>query len=290
MVFARVQVADVSFDAVTESQAVRFVRDALARGEGGRIITPNVDILRLASGRDGQVGRYVDDASLVVADGAPVVWASRLAGTPLPERVAGSDLVWSLSRMAAHTARSVFLLGGSPGVPGPARSGAAPPAARAVLGCATDRLRLRPTVAGSGAQRAAEVLQARCPGLRVAGSLSPPHRFDCDPGALAAVRDELVGARPDLVYVGLGFPRQERVISAVRPYLPGAWFLGCGSAINFVAGDRVRAPRWMRSCGLEWLHRLAAEPGRLGHRYLRRDLPFALRLLAGAVKSRYDMG
>src|SRR2546422_1060175 len=84
-----------------------------------------------------------------------------------------------------------------------------------------------------------------------------------DPARFARVRDAVLNAQPDLVFVGLGFPRQEEVISRLRPELPRTWFLGCGAAIDFVAGDRRRAPGWMRRNGLEWLYRLGTEPRRL---------------------------
>jgi N-acetylglucosaminyldiphosphoundecaprenol N-acetyl-beta-D-mannosaminyltransferase len=242
-----VELAGVGFNALTEEEAVARVRAGLARGEGGRILTPNVDILRQ------EPAEYAADATLVVADGMPLVWASRLAGTPLPGRVTGAGLIWSLSRALAVDGRSVFLLGGQP--PG-------------------------------GWRRAADALRATCPRLWVAG-LSPAFGFDTSPARFARVREAVVAAAPDLVFVGLGFPRQEEVISRLRPALPGAWFLGCGAAISFVAGDRRRAPGWMQRGGLEWLHRLGTEPGRLAGRYLRRDAPYAARLLANAAARRY---
>ena len=96
----------------------------------------------------------------------------------------------------------------------------------------------------------------------------------------------MVEAEPDLVFVGLGFPKQERLIEHLRPVLPTSWFLGCGAAINFVAGDCVRAPVWMQRSGLEWAHRLAKEPRRLARRYLREDAPYAVRLLATSAMRR----
>jgi N-acetylglucosaminyldiphosphoundecaprenol N-acetyl-beta-D-mannosaminyltransferase len=93
----------------------------------------------------------------------------------------------------------------------------------------------------------------------------------------------VAAARPGIVFVGLGFPRQDLLITRLRPLLPGAWFVGCGSAICFAAGTARRAPLWMRRSGLEWLHRLAREPGRLARRYLVHDLPFAVRMLAHAL-------
>lgn len=253
----RVSLAGVGFDPITEDEAVTHVRRALDAGVGGRIVTPNVDILRQAA-RDPDLRAALTTADLVVADGAPLVWASRAAGTPLPARVAGSDLIWSLSRGLARNGRSVYLLGGEPsraGVP-------------------------------EGAQRAAGILTNACRGLRIAGHASPRYGFDRNPVALAAVCREVVEAKPDLVYVGIGFPRQERLIELLRPDLPGAWFLGCGAAINFVAGDQVRAAGWLQRAGLEWLHRLVSEPRRLANRYLRHDVPYALRLLAGAAFAR----
>lgn len=247
-----VEVAGVRFDAVTEEEAVERVRGALGRGEGGRIFTPNVDILR----QDHRP--YLRDATLVVADGMPIVWASRLAGTPLPERVAGSNLILSLARGLAGDGRSMYLLGGVPAVPG--RS--------------------------SGAERAALRLRADCRGLRVSG-VSPPFGFVADARLFETVRDRIVAYRPDLVCVGIGFPRQEVVINRLRRLLPGTWFLGCGGAVNFLAGDQRRAPGWMQRRGLEWLHRLGREPTRLADRYLRHDAPYAARMLANAAARRY---
>src|SRR2546423_11848824 len=133
-----VELAGVAFHALTEDETVDRVRDALARGTGGRILTPNVDILRQ------DPARYAADASLVVADGMPLVWASRLAGRPLPERVARSSLIWSLSRALSVDGPSAFLLG-------------RPPPSRWA--------------------RAADALRATCPALP-AGRLNPAFCFD----------------------------------------------------------------------------------------------------------------
>ncbi|WP_460493997.1 WecB/TagA/CpsF family glycosyltransferase [Dactylosporangium cerinum] len=89
-----------------------------------------------------------------------------------------------------------------------------------------------------------------------------------------------------MVYVGIGFPRQEHLIRRLRAALPGTWFLGCGAAVNFVAGDIQRANPAMQKAGLEWLDRLAREPRRLARRYLREDAPFAAALLARSLHHR----
>jgi N-acetylglucosaminyldiphosphoundecaprenol N-acetyl-beta-D-mannosaminyltransferase len=257
--FSRVDLDGTGFDRLTEDEVVAIVRDAIASGRGGRIMTPNVDILRQAQ-VDAGVRAYLADADLVVADGMPLVWASRLSGTPLPERVAGSSLVWSLSDGLGRDHRSVYVMGGTPFDP------------------MTGEL--------DGATRAAGRLAAASPGLRIAGTLCPPYGFERDADGFAEVCRQVAAARPDMVFVGLGFPKQEQVITRLRPYLPRTWFIGCGAAVNFVAGDIDRAPRWMQRTGLEWAHRLGTEPRRLAGRYLRHDAPYALRLLAGAATKR----
>ena len=255
--FDRVELDGTGIDRITEAEVVAVVRDALANGRGGRIITPNIDILRRAAAEP-QLRRHLDDADLIVADGMPLIWASRLGGAPLPERVAGSSLIWSLSEGLGRDGRSIFVAGGTP-----------------AAGRVTD-----------GAARAAARLAAASPGLRVAGTLAPAYGFERDETTYANFCTTVAGARPDLVFVGLGFPKQELVIERLRRELPTAWFVGCGAAVNFVAGDVHRAPRWMQRTGLEWAHRLGTEPRRLAGRYLRHDAPYALRLLARAPRRR----
>jgi N-acetylglucosaminyldiphosphoundecaprenol N-acetyl-beta-D-mannosaminyltransferase len=120
----------------------------------------------------------------------------------------------------------------------------------------------------------------------VCGVHAPPYDFDATPEGGDRVRRKVVAARPRLVFVGLGFPRQDRLIAGLRDELPEAWFLGCGAAIAFAAGTLPRAPEWLRQAGLEWAYRLVSEPGRLARRYLVDDLPFATRLLGGCLMAR----
>jgi N-acetylglucosaminyldiphosphoundecaprenol N-acetyl-beta-D-mannosaminyltransferase len=255
--FDRVHLDGTGFDRITEGEVVSVVREALAAGRGGRIITPNIDILRRAQVKP-RVRAYLEDADLVVADGMPLVWASKLSGTPLPERVAGSSLIWSLSEGLGHDGRSIFVIGGVPAAEG----------------------------VPDGAIRAAGRLAAACPGLRIAGTLCPEPGFEKDESAYAEFCATVADAQPDLVFVGLGFPKQEKVITRLRAGLPQAWLIGCGAAVNFVAGDIDRAPRWMQRTGLEWAHRLGTEPRRLASRYLKHDAPYAVKLLAGAAARR----
>jgi N-acetylglucosaminyldiphosphoundecaprenol N-acetyl-beta-D-mannosaminyltransferase len=240
-----IQLLGVPVDVLTlEEASQRIIREAAA-GRGGWVVTPNLDILRRAT-RDREFRSLYDKTTMRLADGMPLVWASRLQRTPLPQRAAGSDLIWKIAEDAAAGGVSVFLLGGNPGT----------------------------------AEKSVAALQARYPSLRIAGIECPSPGFELDADALNAVIDRVVQARPGIVLVALGCPKQEQVIVHLRPRLPDAWFVGVGITFSFVAGEVRRAPVWMRKVGLEWTHRLIQEPRRLVRRYLVDGVPFAARLLA----------
>jgi N-acetylglucosaminyldiphosphoundecaprenol N-acetyl-beta-D-mannosaminyltransferase len=223
----------------------------LANGRGGWLVTANLDFLRRFDKEPGIRALYAG-ADLTVADGMPLVWASSMLGDPLPARVAGSALIYRFAERAAREGRSIYLLGGDPG-------------------------------AGEGAARA---LSARAAGLRVVGHSAPRFSATPSPAELESTCAALREARPDVLLVGLGSPKQERVISALRPQFPGTWMIGVGISFSFVSGQVARAPRWMRETGLEWVHRLIQEPRRLARRYLIEDLPFAAELFARVLWSR----
>lgn len=246
-----VLVGGVRIHALTEAQCVDHVLRQLDTGCGGWVVTVNIDHLRLFS-REPEYAGLCALASLTVPDGMPLVWASYLQGTPLPERVAGSSLLWSLTAAAARQGRGIFLLGGSPGT----------------------------------ADAAASVLRQRYPALHVAGTACPAAGFEADPRNIADLTARLITAAPDIIYVGLGKPKQDLLINRLRTRLPQTWFVGVGISFSFVCGAMFRAPVWMQHLGLEWLHRLAQEPRRLGIRYLVHGLPFAAGLLSGAAIQR----
>ena len=246
-----VRLGGVELHQVTEERVIETILAELECGRGGVVVTPNLDHLHRAQ-KNMTFAALVAEADLVVADGMPLVWASRLKGTPLPERVAGSNLIVSLSRAAAQAGRRVFLLGGDPGT----------------------------------ADGASRVLRDRFADLNVVGTHCPPRGFEYDTAQMALIVDKLEAARPDIVFVGLGSPKQENLINTVRRSLPGVWWLGVGISFSFLTGQVRRAPMWMQRNGLEWVHRLYQEPRRLIRRYLIVGVPFATKLVAGSVYER----
>jgi N-acetylglucosaminyldiphosphoundecaprenol N-acetyl-beta-D-mannosaminyltransferase len=253
----RVDLMGLPVDQLTEQGTIDTVLEAAGAGRGGCLFTPNLHHMQAFSrGADGAVyerAARLSGARLVVADGMPLIWASRLRGTPLPERVAGSDLIWSLTRGAAERGASIFLLGGNPG----------------------------------SAEACAQHMREEFPAVRIAGLLSPPKGFEQDARALDEIVATLRAAAPDIVYVALGFPKQEDLALQLAPEMPTTWFVGVGISFSFVSGEVQRAPRWMQDAGLEWMHRLVQEPRRLFRRYVVDGLPFAARMFAHAIGSRF---
>jgi N-acetylglucosaminyldiphosphoundecaprenol N-acetyl-beta-D-mannosaminyltransferase len=246
-----VRLMGVELHAITEKKCIDLILKRLDEGIGGTVVTPNLDILRRCT-KDLMFATLVSESDLVVADGMPLIWASRLQGTPLPGRIAGSDLIYSLSEAAAHRGRSIFLLGGDPGV----------------------------------ADGAARILQQKYPTLKIAGTYVPPFGFENKSEEMSRMIDALTKSKPDIVWVALGSPKQEQLIHRIRGVLPSSWWLGVGISFSFLTGDVKRAPKWVQKLGLEWFHRVIQEPKRLFKRYFIHGLPFAVRLMISAVTNR----
>lgn len=248
---AKVRLMGLEFAALSERDTINHVLEGLAAGRGGQICTANLDVLRQWRA-SAEVRRLVSCADLVVADGMPLIWAGGLHGSPLPERVAGSTLIVTLTAAAAEVGASIFLLGGNPGT----------------------------------AEAAGRKLCELAPGLRVGGALCPPVDFENQPEWLEQIEQALRRSTPDIVYVALGFPKQERLIVELRRMMPEAWFVGVGISFSFLAGEVHRAPLLVQRLGLEWLHRMLQEPGRLYRRYLLQGIPFLFELLLWALAAR----
>jgi len=236
----------------SEGQLLDALFRALSQRRGGWLITANLDFLRRYH-KDERMAVLYAEADLRVADGMPLLWAAALQGTPLPERIAGASLLAPLARRAALEGRRIYFLGGE----------------------------------GRTAEATAHQLALEYPGLAVAGFSSPWLPTEPDDAAVEPTRQALTEARPDIVLVALGSPKQEWLISKLRRSLPACWFIGVGMSFSFTTGRRARAPSWMQRTGLEWVHRLASEPKRLGKRYLWHDAPFGVELLGRSLLRRF---
>ena len=216
---------------MTRFEAAESVMGLIESGVPSYFITANVHYAMLTAERP-ELRAINDRAAFLLADGAPLVWASRRGGSPLPERVAGSDLIYDLCELAARQSRGVYLLGGAEGV----------------------------------AEEASKVLQRRYSGLRVVGTACP------SPGSLSGegcrnLIAEIREAAPDLLMVALGQPKGELWLAEHLDELGVPVSVQVGASLDFVAGRVRRAPRIFQKTGLEWAYRIYTDPTRLFPRY-----------------------
>lgn len=234
-------VLGIPIDHLTMDEALarcdEFIAVGRATGRTHQIATINADFVVNAL-HDPELRRILQEADMTTADGMPLVWASRLLGGSLPGRVTGADMVPALAARAAERGYSIYLLGAREGV----------------------------------AVRAAEILQQRYPGLKIAGVYSPPPAsvLEMDHTVFERVRD----ARPDILLVAFGNPKQEKWIRMYAPELHVPICIGIGGTLDMLVGVTRRAPVWMQRYGLEWGYRLAQEPRRLLKRYLHDGIYF----------------
>ena len=223
----------VNIDVLSMSESVNEIVNWIEKTDTDSaqiVVTPNVDhVVMLQSNR--QLNAVYEDAGLVLADGFPLILAAKLLGKPLPERVAGSELVPALFDRVADrkSATSVYLLGAMPGV----------------------------------AVKAARRIDRDWPYLKVVGTYSPPLGFEKDEAECSAILDRIEAASPDILILGVGAPKQELWAHRFQSRIKAKTVLCIGATIDFLAGEKAQAPVWMRRTGLEWLHRCITEPRRL---------------------------
>jgi exopolysaccharide biosynthesis WecB/TagA/CpsF family protein len=239
-----VKIHDVWIDKIDRAGALARIDDFVAAGTPHHVVTANVDYLRLT----GQVPGFrniINTADLVVPDGMPLLWGSRLLGDPLPERVTGVDLLVDCAGLAAAKGYSIFLLGAGPGV----------------------------------AEEAACVLRARHRGVRIVGTYAPP-MWSLTPDEDETIVRVIQEMQPNMLFVAFGAPKQDQWIRTHLERLGVPVCMGVGGAFDMLAGRVTRAPLWMQRSGLEWLYRVTQEPTRLWQRYFVHDLPCFVRLMA----------
>jgi len=229
---ARVNILGVGVSAVSPPSALARI-DGFIKGKKQTYVCVTSVHGVIESQTDPELRAIHNKAGLVVPDGMPLVWTGRLKGYSDIGRVAGPDLLPAVCEYSVDKGYRHFFYGGGEGV----------------------------------AQRLREVLCRRFPGLEVVGECSPPFRSLTE-SEEREISDLINAAEPDIVWVGLSTPKQERWMAAFRPRLKASTLIGVGAAFDFNAEIKRMAPRWMRSNGLEWFFRLITEPRRLWWRYL----------------------
>jgi len=234
----RLRFGHVLVDVLTFHEALQQIASLVEKREGGFVVTPNVDHVVLTDSHLALREAYAH-ASLSLVDGQPLVWLSPCLGKKLPEKISGSDLVWPLLQMAGQKSWRVYFLGTTPEV----------------------------------TAKAKQVVEERY-GTQVVGCDSPFFSVDSTLEDNQPTLDKIKEARPDIVLVAMGAPKQEVWMHRFRQHYAPAVALGIGASLEFVAGTVRRAPSWVSRCGLEWAYRLLKEPRRLWRRYLVNDPKF----------------
>ena len=234
---ARQKFMNTEIDNLTMQEALETIDALIQENKNAYVVTPNVDhIVQLETNKELQ--DVYANASLILTDGKPLLWIAKWYGTPIKEKISGSDLFPLLCDMAAKKGYSMFFLGAAEGV----------------------------------VAKAADNLMNKYKGLQVIGTYSPPYGFENDSSEMNKIDAMIKKARPDILIVGLGCPKQEKFIYNNYKKLGVPISLGLGASFDFEAGNIKRAPKWMANHGLEWLFRITQDPKRLMKRYLINDM------------------
>ncbi len=230
---SRMKFMNTEIDNLTMDEALNRIDELILEKRNAFVVTPNVDhIIQLERG--GELAEVYRNADLILTDGKPLVWISKWYGTPIKEKISGSDLFPKLCNLASKKGYKMFFLGAAEGV----------------------------------AAKAAENLEKRFPGLQVVGTYSPPYGFEKDEAEMGKIIKMIKDAEPHILIVGLGCPKQELFILHHKDELNVPISLGLGASLDFEAGKIRRAPKWMADHGLEWIYRIFQDPKRLAKRYL----------------------
>ena len=233
----KIRFLNLGADAGTFNAALEELAGRLETGEPAQAAVINTDVAVRAD-RDEKLREAICGMEYLFLDGMPLVWLARFYGHKNVEKISGSDLVPALCGRAAQAGKSVFILGGAPGVP----------------------------------EQAAENLKKRFPGIRIAGTCSPPLSFERSRQMMQEAARTVREAAPDLLIVCLGCPKQERFVARYGKDCGARLTVCAGATVDFLAGRVKRCPPWMSRVGLEWFYRFVQEPKRLFKRYFIDDV------------------
>jgi len=214
-------------------ETIEEMERLIAQNKSSMVFTPNVQRVVEAQ-KNKHIKNIYDHADLLLPDGMPLVWASKIFGNSLKERIAGSDLFPLFCKISSEKGFKLFFLGAGPGI----------------------------------AKKAKEVLTNKYPDLKIVGTYSPSRYFGNDLLEIEKIVGIIKEKKPDVLFVGLGFPKEEHFISNYKDKYEVPLSIGIGASFDFVAGNIKRAPKWLQNLGLEWFYRLIREPKRLWQRYL----------------------
>lgn len=235
----RINFLNIKVDNLTMEESINESEKLINNGRYNYVVTPNVDhIVKLED--DLEFKEIYQNADLILTDGMPLVWVSKLKNNPIKEKISGSDYFPQLCEMAAQKGYKIFLLGAGEGI----------------------------------AQKAKENLEKKYKGLQIVGTYSPPFGFDKDDNEINKIITMIRKVKPHILAVGLGAPKQEKFIYKYVNELQVPLSMGIGATIDFEAGNVTRAPKWMQKSGLEWFYRFLQEPKRMFKRYFIDDMKF----------------
>lgn len=229
---SRIKFMNTEIDNLNMHETLIAINRIIKENRSAYVVTPNVDhIVQLET--DKELQDVYKNASLILTDGKPLIWISKWYGTPIKEKISGSDLFPQICKLAARKGYKMFFLGAAEGV----------------------------------AAKAAENLKNKYKNLEVVGTYSPPYGFENNKDELKKIRDMIMEVKPHILIVGLGCPKQEKFMYHHCKELNVPISFGLGASFDFEAGRIKRAPKWMADHGLEWLFRITQDPKRLAKRY-----------------------
>lgn len=228
---------NTEIDNLTMDEAIERIDLLIQNRKPAYVVTPNVDhIVKLEE--DEEFREVYNEADLILTDGMPLIWISKLQRNEIKEKVSGSDLFPKVCELASKKSYSVFLLGAAEGI----------------------------------AAKAAEKLKNKYNGLNIVGTYSPSYGFEKNQQEIDKIIKVISEAKPDILAVGLGAPKQEKFIHKYKNRFNVPISLAIGASIDFEAGNINRAPEWMQNSGLEWFYRFLKEPKRMFKRYFIDDI------------------
>ncbi|HAT4212234.1 WecB/TagA/CpsF family glycosyltransferase [Clostridium perfringens] len=234
---SRMNFLNIEVDNLTMNEAIDRAEELIIKKRPSYVVTPNVDhIVKLENDKEFQ--EVYKNADLILTDGMPLIWISKIKGNPIKEKISGSDFFPKLCERAAEKGYSIFLLGAAEGI----------------------------------ATKAAKNLKEKYEGLNIVGTYSPSYGFEKKDDEIKMIIEIINKVKPDILAVGLGAPKQEKFLYKYKNDLNVPISLAIGASIDFEAGNINRAPKWMQNCGLEWFYRLCKEPKRMFKRYIVDDL------------------